>query len=265
MAEHAPATAEVAAPEAREPAVDDIPFALRLSNRLRWFVDLVGRWGSWLVVPMVLFTVLDVVARKIAWLDDAGRLHGLQIFLTRNVGRMFESTMLQELEWHFHAGLFALVLGYGYIHNSHVRVDLLRENLKFRKQAWLELIGITVFLIPYLITIIWFAWGYAVTSYDMNEVSASTVGLEHRWVIKSVLVFGLITAGVAGIAVWLQVALALFGDPNRRFPLMTLDWPEEAGSRIEGKERIKLEESMDALAAPDEVTRKRTSDILTGG
>jgi TRAP-type mannitol/chloroaromatic compound transport system permease small subunit len=173
--------------------------------------------------------------------------------------------MLQELEWHFHAGLFALVLGYGYIHNSHVRVDLLRENLKFRKQAWLELIGITVFLIPYLLTIIWFAWGYAVTSYDMNEVSASTVGLEHRWIIKSVLVIGLIVAGVAGIAVWLQVALVLFGDPARRFPLMTLDWPEDAGSRIEGKERIKLEESMDALAAPDEVTRKRTSDILTGG
>jgi len=264
MAE-APASADMAAPQDQSSTVEDIPFALRLSERLRKFVDLVGRWGSWLALPMVLITVLDVFSRKISWLDDAGNLHGLQIFLTRNVGRMFESTMLQELEWHFHAGLFALVLGYGYIHNSHVRVDLLRENLKFRKQAWLELIGITVFLIPYLLTIIWFAWGYAVTSYEMNEVSASTVGLEHRWIIKSVLVFGLITAGVAGIAVWLQVALALFGDPNRRFRLMTLDWPEEAGSRIEGKERIKMEGSMDALEAPDEETRKRTSDILTGG
>jgi TRAP-type mannitol/chloroaromatic compound transport system permease small subunit len=265
MAENAPAAAEMATAQDSPATVEDIPWALRVSDRLRKFVDTVGRWGSWLALPMILFTVLDVISRKIAWLDDAGRLHGLQIFLTRNVGRMFESTMLQELEWHFHAGLFALVLGYGYIHNSHVRVDLVRENLKFRKQAWLELIGITVFLIPYLLTIIWFAWGYAVTSYEMNEVSASTVGLEHRWVIKSVLVFGLIVAGVAGIAVWLQVALALFGDPNRRFPLMTLDWPEEAGSRIEGKERIKLEGSMDALAAPDEDTRKRTSDILTGG
>ena len=58
--------------------------------------------------------------------------------------------MLQELEWHFHAALFALVLGYGYIHNSHVRVDLIRENLAFRKKAWLEFLGITLFLIPYL-------------------------------------------------------------------------------------------------------------------
>ena len=51
----------------------------------------------------------------------------------------------------------------------------------------------------------------------------------------------------------------------RRFPLMTLDWPEETGSRIEGKERVKLEDSMDALAAPDEALRERTSKILTGG
>jgi len=264
MAEHAPATAGVAAAEAREPTVEDIPFALRLSNRLRWFVDLVGRWGSWLVVPMVLITVLDVVGRKIAWLDDDGRLHGLQIFLVRNVGRVFESTMLQELEWHFHAALFALVLGYGYIHNSHVRVDLIRENLAFRKQAWLEFLGISLFLLPYTACIVYFSWGYAVTSYEMGEISASTVGLTHRWIIKSVLVIGLIVAGLAGIAVWLQAALLLWGDPNRRFPLMTLEWPEERGSKIEGKERVKLEEAVDSTAPPDERAKALASKILTG-
>ena len=35
--------------------------------------------------------------------------------------------------------LFTLVLGYGYIWNTHVRVDLVRENLAFRKKAWLDL------------------------------------------------------------------------------------------------------------------------------
>lgn len=250
---------------------DDTPFAdrhplLRLSERLRAFVDLVGRFGTWMVVPMVLFTIVDVVGRKISWLDDEGRLHGVQIFLVRNVGRMFESTMLQEAEWHFHAALFALVLGYGYIHNTHVRVDLVRETLEFRKKAWLEFIGITVFLIPFCICIAYFAFGYVQSSYAMNEVSASTVGLTHRWLIKSVLLFGLIMALVAGISVWLQVFVVLFlNKEEKRFPLMTLEWPEEAGSKIEGKERIKLEGSMDALAAPDLLTKERTSKILTGG
>jgi TRAP-type mannitol/chloroaromatic compound transport system permease small subunit len=264
MAENAPATAPAVAADDRQRTVEDIPFALRLSERLRKFVDFVGRWGSWFALPMILFTVLDVIARKIAWLDDDGKLHGLQIFLVRNVGRMFESTMLQELEWHFHAALFALVLGYGYIHNSHVRVDLIRENLAFRKQAWLEFLGITLFLLPYTACIVYFSWGYAVTSYEMNEISASTVGLTHRWIIKSVLVFGLITAGIAGIAVWLQAALVLFGDPNRRFPLMTLEWPEERGSKIEGKERVKLDDAVDSTVAPDERAKALASKILTG-
>ncbi len=243
---------------------ETMPWALRLSERLRRFVDFVGRWGSWLILPVIFFTMIDVIARKISWLDDEGRLHGMQVFLVSVFGRMFESTMLQELEWHFHAGLFALVLGYGYINNSHVRVDLIRENLAFRKRAWLEFWGITIFLVPFCATIIWFAYGYALNSYELGEISASTVGLRHRWIIKSVLLFGLVTALVAGISVWLQVAVALFGDPARRFPLMTLDWPEE-DIKLEGKERVKLEDAMDALAAPDEVLRERTSKILTGG
>jgi len=240
------------------------PLALRISDRLRRFVDFVGRWGAWLVVPMVVFTIIDVVARKISWLDDQGRLHGIQVFLVATFGRMFESTMLQELEWHFHAGLFALVLGYGYIHNAHVRVDLIRENLSFRKKAWLEFLGITFFLIPFCLTIIWFSFDYAHSSYQMHEISASTVGLTHRWIIKSVLLFGLIVALLAGISVWLQIAVILFADSRLRFPLMTLEWPEEAGTKIEGKERIKLEGSMDALAAPDQDMRERTSKILSG-
>jgi TRAP-type mannitol/chloroaromatic compound transport system permease small subunit len=240
------------------------PLALRISERLRRFVDFVGRWGSWLVVPMVVFTIIDVVARKISWLDDAGRLHGIQVFLVAVFGRMFESTMLQELEWHFHAGLFALVLGYGYIHNAHVRVDLIRENLSFRKKAWLEFIGISVFLIPFCLTIIWFSYGYATTSFEMHEISASTVGLTHRWIIKSVLVFGLVVALLAGVSVWLQLAVIIFGDDRLRFPLMTLEWPEEAGTKIEGKERVKLEEAPDTLVAPDIVVKERTSKILTG-
>jgi len=264
MAEHAPATTQAAPDEERERTVEDIPLALRISDRLRKFVDFVGRWGSWFALPMILFTVLDVVARKISWLDDDGRLHGLQVFLVHTFGRIFESTMLQELEWHFHAALFALVLGYGYIHNAHVRVDLIRENLAFRKQAWLEFLGITLFLLPYVATIVYFAWGYAVNSYEMNEISASTVGLTHRWIIKSVLVFGLIVAGIAGIAVWLQAALVLFGDPNRRFPLMTLEWPEERGTKIEGKERVSLENAVDSTAPPDERAKALASKILTG-
>lgn len=223
------------------------PGLLRFSNALRSFVDFVGRSGSWLIVPLVLITMIDVVGRKIVWRDADGGIHGMQIWLTQTFGRIFESTILQELEWHFHTGLFVLVLGYGYIYNAHVRVDLVRETLAFRKKAWLEFLGLVFFLLPYCTVVVYFAFIYAYDSYSVSEISASTVGLSHRWIIKSVLVFGLIMAALAGLAVLLQVIVVLWGDQNKRYPLMTLEWPEDAGESIEGKARISLDDAGDAV------------------
>jgi TRAP-type mannitol/chloroaromatic compound transport system permease small subunit len=229
-------------------AAAERPPALRVSDALRSFVDFVGRWGAWLIIPLVVVTVFDVTARKLVW---------LQIWLVDNVSRIFGSTLLQELEWHFHTALFTLVLGYGYIWNTHVRVDLVRETLAFRKKAWLEFIGLTFFMIPYCLTVIYFASVYAYDSFMINEISASQVGLTNRWIIKSVLVFGLVVAALSGVAVWLQVAIVLWGPQNIRFPLMTLDWPEEEGEKIEGKERIKLEELEQATWDVESETLKR--------
>lgn len=50
-------------------------------------------------------------------LDVVTRRFGMQI---PGLG----STRLQELEWHFHTALFALWIGYGYLRNIHVRVDV---------------------------------------------------------------------------------------------------------------------------------------------
>jgi len=219
---------------------DEMPFSLRLSERLRRLVDLIGRFGSWFIVPLVLITVFDLGLRKTG---------GMQIWLIENISPFFGSTLLQELQWHFHTVLFTLVLGYGYIWNTHVRVDLVRENLAFRKKAWLEFLGLTFFFIPYLLVLLYFAFDYTKDSYEIGEISASLVGLSHRWIIKSFLVAGIFMAIVAGLAVWLQVAIALFGPQNNRFPLMTIEWPEESGTKIEGKERLDLEKAEDVLEA----------------
>ena len=134
----------------------------------------------------------------------------------------------------------------------------MRENLNFRKKAWLEFIGITIFLVPFTCVIIYFAFMYTYDSWTFNrtadcawwqcgEISASLVGLSHRWMIKSVLVIGLVVALLAGIAVWLQVAIALFGPKHWRFNLMTIEWPEESGASVEGKERMDLGKMEDQL------------------
>ena len=195
---------------------------VRLSERLRAFVEFVGRWGAVFILPLVFVTMWDVVMRKIG---------GLQVVLVEHFGRPFESTVLQELEWHFHTALFTLVLGYSYVRNRHVRVDLIREKLTFRSQAWIEFLGVSLFMIPYCLIVGYFAVTFAWDSLLLMEKSASTVGLSYRWVIKSVLVFGMFVAFVSGVAVWLQTVIVLFGPPEARFKLMTLEWPEDAERR----------------------------------
>lgn len=202
---------------------------LRLSDALTRFTDKVGRFGSIFIVPLVFVTIWDVTIRKVG---------GFQVWLIENVSRYIGSTIVQELEWHFHTAFFTLVLGYGFILNRHVRVDLLREKLSFRAQAWIEFLGCTFFMIPYCLIVGYFSADYAWDAFTSGEISASTVGLSHRWIIKSVLVVGLFVAAIAGIAVWLQTVVVLLAPKDLRFKLMTLEWPEEQ----ERKRRVRADQ-----------------------
>ena len=189
----------------------------RLSERLRSFVDRAGKLSTFFIIPLVLVTMWDVFCRKLVW---------IQIWLVENLGSIFESTLLQELEWHFHTALFLMVFGYGFTHNRHVRVDFIRENLSFRKKVWIDFLGTTFFMIPWTCVLIYFCYIYTREAFLINEISASMVGLSHRWVIKTFLIAGFICSLLAGIAVWLQTVILIFGRSDYRFNLMTLEWPE---------------------------------------
>jgi len=191
----------------------------RLSQNLRMFVDRVGKLSTFFIIPLVFITMWDVFCRKLVW---------IQIWLVANFGRIFESTLLQELEWHSHTALFLLVLGYGFTHNRHVRVDFIRENLTYRKKVWIDFLGTSLFMIPWVCVLIYFSYVYTRESFIINEVSASLVGLSHRWIIKSFLVVGFVCALLSGIAVWLQTVILLFGRSDYRFEPMTLEMPPES-------------------------------------
>ena len=189
----------------------------KFSQNLSHFVNRVGKLSTFFIIPLVLITMWDVICRKLVW---------IQIWLVENLGRIFESTLLQELEWHFHTALFLMVLGYGFTHNRHVRVDFIRENLKFRTKVWIDFLGTTILMLPWICVLIYFSFIYVRESFIINEVSASLVGLSHRWVIKSFLIAGFLLSLLSGIAVWLQTFILLFGSRDYRLNPMTIDLPE---------------------------------------
>ena len=68
------------------------------------------------------------------------------------------------------------------------------------------------------------------------------------------MLFGLCVAALAGIAVWLQTVLVLFGPPELRFQLMTLEWPGEEKSKgfeISSREDADEQEAPAAAMAPE--------------
>ena len=213
-----------------------------LSYKLRSFVEFYGMNGAYFILPLVGFTMVDVIGRKLTNQTVFGFSIDIQLWLVENVSPMFKSTMLQELEWHFHTALFSMVLGYGFTRNRHVRVDLVRMHLTTKIQAFIEFIGTTFFMIPFTVVVIYFCYVFTYDSFVTNEISPSLVGMSHRWIIKTVLGVGLIVALLSGIAVWLQSTVVLFGPKDLRFELMTLEWEEDMGEGVEGYKRMVLDE-----------------------
>jgi len=190
---------------------------VNISEFLRMIVNRVGRAGTWLLVPLVLITMWDVVARKLVW---------IQIYMVANFGSFFESTLMQEMEWHLHTAVFCLVLGYGYTHNRHVRVDFLREDFTFKSKAKVEFYGNIFFMLPFTLVCIYFAIIYMIDSYQINEVSASLVGLSQRWIIKTYLPIGFMTLFLAGLAVMIQLIAVIWGDNKKKLDLIALEYDE---------------------------------------
>jgi len=169
-----------------------------IAEAIRRALERVAVLSGWLLVIMATVTTFDVVARKFD-------------FLLRDIGITLPYTKLQELEWHFHAVVFSLWMGYCYTINAHPRVDSFTEHLSLRRKAWVELAGCLLFALPYMALVAWYSIDFVVASWKLNEISDSPVGLTHRWVLKGIYVAGLwmVVAGI--LSVLLRVIAFLFG------------------------------------------------------
>jgi TRAP-type mannitol/chloroaromatic compound transport system permease small subunit len=168
---------------------------LKLSEITRRFLEWIALASGWLLVIMACVTSFDVLARK--------------------AGMQLPFTKLQELEWHFHAAIFSLWMGYCYTINAHPRVDSFTGQLTYRGKAWVELFGCLLLALPYMGLIAYFSLDYVARSYAIGEQSDSTVGLTHRWIIKGVFVFGLWLVVLGILSVLFRVIVFLFGGKSQ--------------------------------------------------
>jgi TRAP-type mannitol/chloroaromatic compound transport system permease small subunit len=171
--------------------VSSMDMLLRLSEGTRRLLERIALTSGWLLVAMACVTTFDVVARKL--------------------GAQLPYTKLQELEWHFHAAIFSLWMGYCYTINAHPRVDSFTEHLNYRTRAWMELVGCIVLALPYCAIVAYFSIDFVERSFAVGERSDSTVGLDYRWFIKGVYAFGLWLVVLGIVSVLLRVIVFLSG------------------------------------------------------
>ena len=96
----------------------------------------------------------------------------------------------EEIQWHLYSIGFLIGLSYAYSGDNHIRVDVLHERLSPRRKAWVELYGILLLLLPFLLLILIFSVPYVADSFRFNEVSQAPGGLPYRWLIKAMLPIG---------------------------------------------------------------------------
>ncbi|PJK31429.1 TRAP transporter small permease subunit [Minwuia thermotolerans] len=182
---------------------------LKLADAADRFSRSIGKGVSWLILPLIMIIMFDVITRKIDFIKD------WSAEITIHYGYSV-SFILQDLQWHIHGVLLMLSFGFAYLMNAHVRVDIFREMGSRRTQCWIEFIGLVLFAMPFLCFMLAKSIDMVALSYHQGEGSESMVGIPWRYVIKSAMPIGFFVMLIAAFAMTIRVAAYLWGSPDAR-------------------------------------------------
>jgi len=116
---------------------------------------------------------------------------------------------MEELQWHFYSVPFMFGLAYAVTNDSHIRIDLVRSYMSKKLKHIFEILGILLLLMPCTIILFDFSLDYTIYAFSKNEASQSTMGLPHRWIVKSVIPLTMILIFLASLARLIQEIVLL--------------------------------------------------------
>ena len=170
---------------------------LRLSGWIDALTERVGQAARWLILLTALISAGNATARYAfnassnAWL---------------------------EVQWYLFAAVFLLCAGYALKHNQHVRIDVVASRFSRRTQAWIEIFGTVLFLLPMALLILALSWPVFVASWKIGEVSTNANGLV-IWPARLLVPAGFALLALQGVAELIKRAAFLRGlipDPGEK-------------------------------------------------
>lgn len=167
--------------------------ATRVSRALDGFLCRIGEVFSWLWFAVMAVILVSVISR---YLFSAG------------------SVTMEEIQWHLSSAVWLIGLSYAFVHDSHVRVDVIHERLPLRRRAWIELLGLLLLALPFLLIGVYMGWPYFHESWLQGEVAQSPAGLPYRWALKFFLPLAFALLVVAAVSRLLRCTALLLGWPT---------------------------------------------------
>ncbi|MBX9773677.1 MAG: TRAP transporter small permease subunit [Xanthobacteraceae bacterium] len=142
--------------------------ARKLAGGIDAFIDLVGRATSWLALGLALVMGANVLLRygfSLGWI------------------------WAQELEWHILVPICLLGMSYALKAGEHVRVDVLFQSFSPRTKRAVDIVAAVLGMLLSVI-VIRLSINYVMQAWDANEGSSNPGGLDHRYIIKSLIPIG---------------------------------------------------------------------------
>ncbi len=151
---------------------------LALSRGIDAFNKHLGRLVYWCILVMVLVSSANATSRYAFSLASNAWL---------------------ELQWYLFSAVFLLCAGYTLLHNEHIRIDIVSSHLPRRVQIWIDVFGLTLFLLPMSLFIMWLSWPVFVNAWTSGEISVNAGGLV-RWPVRLLVPIGFFLLSLQGIS-----------------------------------------------------------------
>jgi TRAP-type mannitol/chloroaromatic compound transport system permease small subunit len=143
-------------------------FLLNISRGIDRLNQSVGLFTTWLILIVTVISAGNAIVRKAFNVSSNGLL---------------------EIQWYLFAGVFLLGAGYGFLKNSHVRIDFVSGMLSARTRNWIDVGGILLALFPFCFLCIYLSWPLFVQAYNTGEMSSNAGGLI-RWPVYAMVPLG---------------------------------------------------------------------------
>lgn len=164
-------------------------FFMSLSKGIDRLNQVVGKFTTWLILATTLISAGNAIVRKA--FDSS-------------------SNALLEIQWYLFAAVFMLGAGYGFLKNSHVRIDFISGMLGQRTRNWIDVGGIVLALFPFCFICIYLSWPLFMQAYTTGEMSSNAGGLI-RWPVYALVPAGFALLMLQGVSELIKRLSFLWG------------------------------------------------------